>query len=434
MKIAIIGAGFTGLATAWDLAKSGYDVTIFESNQFPGGLAAGFKPDETGGGEPWEWSLEHHYHYIFSSDKSIINWVHELGLSHSLFFTKVKTSMIYDDKQFRLDSPISLLSCPVISPWTKIRTAFVLALLKTLPLWEQLEKFTVKEFLIRSMGHQSWSVLWEPLILDKFGQYADVVNAAWFWARIHARTPKLGYFAGGFGQLAQDTVDRLQEQHVRCYFSTGIRYVAQKNNQWQIEQEDGSSNFFDAVLFTSSAMLLSGLVPELPESYLAGILKLKAMAARTLILELDKPFFADKTYWLSVSEKSWPLLAVVEHTNLINSQHYGNKTIVYIGKYLDPNDQMYSISKEQLLEQYKPYLDELSPGFIRGLSRYWSFAAPFAQPVVEVNHSHLLPQIKTPLEGLYWASMQHVYPWDRGTNFAVRLGKSAAEIIKSTTQ
>lgn len=433
MKIAIIGAGFTGLSAAWNLSQSGYDVSLFESSQFPGGLAAGFKPDESEG-EPWEWSLEHHYHHIFASDKSIINWVRELGLSRSLFFNSAKTSMRYDDRQFRLDSPLSLLACPVLSPWSKVRTAFVLALLKTLPLWEQLEKFTVKEFLIRSMGNQSWSVLWEPLMLDKFGSNAETVNAAWFWARIHARTPRLGYFAGGFGQLAQDVVDRLQEKHVRCYFSTSIRYAAQKNGQWQIEQEDGSSNFFDAVLFTSSAMLLSGLVPELPESYLAGILRLKAMAARTLILELDKPFFTDNTYWLNVNEKSWPLLAVVEHTNMISPQHYGNKTIVYIGKYLDPSNPMYSFSKEQLLDHYKPYLDQLSPGFLRSLSRSWSFAAPFAQPVVEVNHSYVLPPIKTPLEGLYWASMQHIYPWDRGTNFAVKLGQTAAQTIRSNIQ
>ncbi len=430
MKIAIVGAGFTGLSAAWELAQQGFDVSIFESNQYPGGLAAGFKPNDDEA-VPWEWSLEQHYHHIFASDKAIINWVKDLGLSRSLFFTHAKTSMRYEDKQFRLDSPLSLLACPVLSPWTKIRTAMVLGMLKTFPLWQHLEKYTVKDFLLRSMGKQSWNVLWEPLMQDKFGQHAEKINAAWFWARIHARTAKLGYFAGGFSQLAQDVVDHLQEKHVRCYFSTAIRYVAQKNNQWQIEQEDGSTNFFDCVLFTSSATLLSGLVPELPEVYLAGILRLKSLAARTLILELEKPFFSDNTYWLNVNEKSWPLLAVVEHTNMINAQHYGNKSIVYIGKYLDPTNPLYSYSKEQLIDHYKPYLEQLSPGFMRGMTRSWSFSAPFAQPVVEVNHSFNLPQIKTPLEGLYWASMQHVYPWDRGTNFAVKLGQMAAQVIRS---
>lgn len=431
MKVAIVGAGFTGLAAAWDLSQAGLDVSIYESGKVPGGLAAGFKP-KTVGEEAWEWSLEYHYHHIFATDSSIIQWVKELGLSESLFFTKAKSSTRYHDQQFQLDSPLSLLLCPVLPPWAKIRTAFTLGILKFFPIWRQLEQYTVKDFLIKSMGKRSWEVLWQPLMEDKFGKYADTVNAAWFWARIHARTPKLGYFNGGFGQLAQDAVDRLQEKHVRCYFSTSIRYAAQKNGQWQVEQEDGVTNFYDYVLFTGSAMLLSGLVPELPESYLAGILRLKSLAARTLVLELEKPFFNDDTYWLNINEKEWPMLAVVEHTNLVDPKHYGGRSILYIGKYLDSNSPLYSLSKEQLIDQYSPYLDKLSPGFARTITNSWAFAAPFAQPVVEVTHSQMLPSVETPLSGLYWAGMQHVYPWDRGTNFAVKLGRSVARQIKKS--
>jgi hypothetical protein len=54
------------------------------------------------------------------------------------------------------------------------------------------------------------------------------------------------------------------------------------------------------------------------------------------------------------------------------------------------------------------------------------FREPYAQPIPTVNHSKNIPSIKTPIEGLYWASMSHVYPWDRGTNFAVEIGRRAA--------
>jgi hypothetical protein len=43
-----------------------------------------------------------------------------------------------------------------------------------------------------------------------------------------------------------------------------------------------------------------------------------------------------------------------------------------------------------------------------------------------VNHSRNIPDLKTPLPGLYFASMSQVYPWDRGTNFAVQVGRQAA--------
>ena len=43
MKIAIIGAGFGGMAAAYDLVRAGHNVTIYEAADPVGGLAAGFK-------------------------------------------------------------------------------------------------------------------------------------------------------------------------------------------------------------------------------------------------------------------------------------------------------------------------------------------------------------------------------------------------------
>ena len=40
MNIAIIGGGPAGLAAAYDLAKAGHEVTIYEAEPVVGGLAA----------------------------------------------------------------------------------------------------------------------------------------------------------------------------------------------------------------------------------------------------------------------------------------------------------------------------------------------------------------------------------------------------------
>jgi hypothetical protein len=59
----------------------------------------------------------------------------------------------------------------------------------------------------------------------------------------------------------------------------------------------------------------------------------------------------------------------------------------------------------------------------------WLTRTPYAQPVPLINHSKNIPAIETPIEGLYFASMSQVYPWDRGTNFAVEIGRRAAGMI-----
>ena len=46
-----------------------------------------------------------------------------------------------------------------------------------------------------------------------------------------------------------------------------------------------------------------------------------------------------------------------------------------------------------------------------------------------INHSAMIPPIKTPVRGLYLATMSQIYPWDRGTANALTIGKQAAEML-----
>ena len=66
---------------------------------------------------------------------------------------------------------------------------------------------------------------------------------------------------------------------------------------------------------------------------------------------------------------------------------------------------------------------EFNPDWVR---KTWLFRTTYAQPVPLVNHSRNIPPIQTPIKGLYFASMSQVYPWDRGTNFAVQIARRAA--------
>jgi hypothetical protein len=51
-----------------------------------------------------------------------------------------------------------------------------------------------------------------------------------------------------------------------------------------------------------------------------------------------------------------------------------------------------------------------------------------------VNHSRNIPPLRTPVPGLYFASMSQVYPWDRGTNFAIEIGREVARMAMNDFQ
>jgi len=86
------------------------------------------------------------------------------------------------------------------------------------------------------------------------------------------------------------------------------------------------------------------------------------------------------------------------------------------------------MSDNQLIERFLPALAKVNPQFRPDwVTKSWVWRAPYAQPVPGVNHSQAIPPLKTPLPGVYWASMSQVYPWDRGTNYAVELGRRVAK-------
>ena len=76
-----------------------------------------------------------------------------------------------------------------------------------------------------------------------------------------------------------------------------------------------------------------------------------------------------------------------------------------------------------------PALKRFNPDFDRDwVRKVWVWKARYAQPVPPVNHSRNIPSLRTPVPGLYFASMSQVYPWDRGTNYAVEIGQRVAAL------
>ncbi|MCB0212847.1 MAG: NAD(P)/FAD-dependent oxidoreductase [Anaerolineae bacterium] len=439
MKVAIIGAGIAGLSAAFDLSKAGHDVTIFEAASYTGGLAAGFKD------ENWDWHLEHFYHHWFDTDDDILNLIAEIGQRDKVFFPRPVTSLYIDDEIYPFDSPIRVLTFPKLSPIAKVRFGLVAVYLRLTKNWQALEKETAHNWALRMMGEEAYKVVWEPLLIGKFGDYYKEVNMAWLWARLHKRSFKLGYFKGGFQAFVTALTERVISQQVKVCLNARIKNIAlMDNGQFCVESDSAGASAapsqetpatFDRVLATVSPNLLGKLVPMLPSHYLAEINNLKSMGAVVLILAL-KHAITNEHYWINLPKSDdVPFLAFVEHTNFINRKYYGGDHIIYCGDYLKPDHEYFTLTKEELVARFLPSLKKLNPDFDENwVKNSWLFRTKYAQPVPPINHSRNIPALETPLPGLYWASMSQVYPWDRGTNYAVEIGRRVARQMMDKAQ
>jgi len=137
-------------------------------------------------------------------------------------------------------------------------------------------------------------------------------------------------------------------------------------------------------------------------------------------------------YWYNLpKDEGFPFLALVEHTNYVSSEHFGGDNILYCGDYIETDNEYMSISDKELLKKFIPGIQRINPKFKEEwINKVWVYKANYAQPVPFVNHSKNVPAIQTPIDGLYFASMSQVYPWDRGTNFAVEIGRKAAKLMR----
>lgn len=425
MKIAIIGAGFTGLSAAHQLQKRGHAVTIFEKDTKPGGLAIGYKEKD------WEWSLEKHYHHWFTNDKNILDLAHEL--SYPVLIKRPKTSVYYQNNFYQLDSPQSVLGFPKLPLIDKIRMAAILGLLRYNPFWKSLENIHAATFLEKTMGKKAYNALWKPQLKNKFGSYINQISLAWFWARIVKRTPNLAYPEKGFLPFAQTLAETISTNKGEIFYDTEILSIKSDTKPevvYKKGHEKEKKETFDKIIVTVSAGLFLKIAKDLPTPYTGKLRQLKSLGAINLVLRLSKPFFPDNTYWLSVCDTNAPLVAIVEHTNFMDKKHYNNEHLVYLGNYLPANHEYFAYDKKKLLDIYDPFLKKINKDYKKSLIGSALFKVPFAQPIIPVNYSKIIPPFTTPLKDVYLANMQQVYPWDRGTNYAVELGEKIAKIIQ----
>lgn len=429
---AIVGGGFSGLTAAYELAKAGRSVVIFERDAELGGLAGGFRV----GNEV----LEKFYHHWFNNDQYVFDLIAELGENANILLRPTRTGMYYAKQFFTLSTPSDLLRFNALPFIDRIRLGVGVLRARAVRNWHSLEGISAKNWLIKLCGQRAYDVVWDPLLVGKFGDVADDISAVWFWKKLVLRGGSrdrsggevLAYYRGGFAALAERIGRQIIELGGELRLSSAVDHVVQSEGRAVGVVVGGTLIESENVLITTPLPLTAELLREVvPKAYLDKLRRIRYLSNVCMVLSLDRSL--SQTYWMNVNDPGFPYVGVIEHTNFEPPSSYGGRHIVYLSKYLPPNHSMYTMSDHDLVEFSLPHLQRMFPEFKREwIQDVHIWRADYAQPIAEKYYSKLVPGRLTPLLNVWITTMAQVYPEDRGTNYAVREGKAVAADILST--
>ncbi|MBL7184357.1 MAG: NAD(P)/FAD-dependent oxidoreductase [Anaerolineae bacterium] len=481
MKIGIIGGGIAGLTAAYELAKQGHEVAVFEKETELGGQAGTFLIEGT--------RLERFYHHLFTSDRHILQLIDELGLSPRMRWIDSQVGLFHHGKVYDFVTPLDLLRFTPLSLPNRLWAGLVSIYLQRQADWRKYEGITAKEWLERYAGKSVYNAIWEPLLRSKFGDSYDEVSMTWFWGKMRLRfgsRPKgmqkeqLGYMEGSFQLLIAGLEKRIKEMGGEVYTNapvervvveegkaTGLKFKVQSSkltplkkacsearpradfrtrgrlrelfsvdSKFKVPEEHPTWNLepgtrnFDVIIATVPSFAFTEMVPELPSDYVGKLRHAKYQSALCLVLKMKQPL--SHIYWMNISDPGIPFVAAIEHTNYMPPEVYGDKHVLYLSNYLPLGSPLFALSKDELLQKYLPHVQRINPKFdLDWVEESWLFRDDAGQPIITCHYSQQVPDHRTPIQGLYLANTSQIYPEDRGMNYSVHLGQKIASIVQA---
>jgi len=451
VRIAVLGAGVCGLVAAHRLAHAGHAVDVYERWPGLGGQAATL---DVGDGH----RIERYYHHLFTSDRHIAELFEELGMPGAIEWRPSSVAFFADGRLHPFVTPLDLLRFRPLSPLARVRMgAAVLALQRFASDRSPYEQVTARAWIERRMGREAWEAVWGPLLRGKFGERADRIAMVWLWSKLRlrrsvqgedVRQERLGYPRDSWEPLLAALVRSIEDAGGRVLIDRPAARVARAGSGLAVQAavpgsfrrghdprafDAAASEDYDRVLATVpndvfERLLDPGLAAEVGEPYLERVRGIEYFAALCLLLELDRRF--SPYYWTNVADRSLPFVGLIEHTNFVEPERYGGRRFLYVANYLPHGHELLALDAEALLARYEAGLRAVNPAFSRAwVRRSWLHVEPAAQPIVTVGYGQRIPPLCTPAAGLVLANTTQVYPEDRGTNYAVRLGDEAARVV-----
>ncbi len=390
------------MTIALRLAQKGDKVTIFESAAKTGGLASSWEMD----GVVWD----RFYHVILMSDLNTRKILREIGLKDELRWVETKTGFYSNGKLYSMSNLIEFFKFPPINLIDKFRLGLTIFVASRIKNWKRLENIPVAKWLTRWSGKRVFEKIWLPLLKAKLGDNYHFTSAAFIWTTIQrmyaARRSGLkkemfGYVTGGYDRIISKFTEHLIHLGVEFRFNAVVSAIKRNGNKLlEVIIENKQAEPFDFVISTLSSGISSGIAEGMnpKECQLHEAIKYLGVICPSIMLKK-----AISPYYVTNITDNWPpFTGIIEMTALIDKNEVKGNHLIYLPKYVNPDDPLFDIKDEELKDIFIGALLKMYPYIKAEDIIFWGVSKArivFALPTL--NYSENLPGIKTSINNFY---------------------------------
>lgn len=418
LSICIVGGGITGYAFAWFLShKTNYTITIIEKEIVAGGLAKGIKTE-------FGFDIDQFYHFLYNNDsENTLNFFHSLGLYPKVIWKNIKSAVFVKDTLFSVDQLSSFMRVKLLSFKDKIKFLFAMCQVISID-FKTIDAIPSDKYLIKLFGRTNYKIIWEPLLVSKFAEYARNVPASWiarriqvtFFSRSWSGKTRYGYITGTYKPLFKKLATVLRKKKV-IFLNDEIIEIEQRGKFVYLSTASGKIMQYDKALVATPIRVAGKIIKNTNVKKQLSIYK--ELNAFVIMLFLKKKF--SDYFWINVNELDIPFTGIIELTNLTGTKLFKGMHIVYLSEYLSDKS---NFDRDECLKNLVAYLKRINSNFDeKDIIRQFTSFGSGAAPIPFINYMKHMPPFQSKQDRIFLLNSSMIYPQDRGVGNSIKLAE-----------
>lgn len=449
-KIAIVGSGFLGLTLALRLSEQGNQVTVFESAREIGGLASAWQIGDV----VWD----KHYHVTLLSDAFTRKIIGEIDLGEEFEWVETKTGFYTDGKLISMSNSLEFLKFPPLDLISKFRLGATIFYASRVKDWKALETISVEDWLTKLSGKKTFEKMWKPLLMAKLGEAYKETSAAFIWATIQrmyaARNSGLkkemfGYVRGGYARVLERFDEHLREKGVEIRLNSRVEkierindkikvFIAENAEKYRAEVKlnaiqnytgisvrsvnaTANSSEFDSIILTCPSNVAAKICPQLTNAEKQKLenIKYQGIVCASVLMKKSLSRF----YVTNITDET-PFTGIIEMSALVDKREFGGNALVYLPKYVAPDDELLEKTDAEIEETFLAGLEKMYPHFSRNdVLAFKISRVRQVFPIPVLNYSENLPGVKTSSENVFIVNSAQITNGTLNVNETIQLAE-----------